>query len=109
MAAGEDQLEPLVFDYRVVKFVHGHFGHLQLTGLLGERPLASDPIDRPVAGGDRQPSAGVGRNPFAGPTLRGDREGLLGGLLSEIEIAEEADQRGQDTPPLLAEDLFQQG
>jgi hypothetical protein len=31
----------------------------------------------------------------------------LGGLLSEIEVAEEADQRGEDTSPLVAENLFQ--
>jgi hypothetical protein len=109
MAAGEDQLEPLVLDHGVVKFVHRRSGHLQLTGLLGQRPLASDPVDRPVARGDRQPSAGVGRDPIAGPALRGDRERLLGGLLGEIEIAEETDQRGYDPPPLIAEDAIQQG
>jgi hypothetical protein len=35
MTAGEDQLEPLVLDHRLVKSVHRHFGHLQLTGLFG--------------------------------------------------------------------------
>ena len=108
MAAGEDQLEPLVLDHRVVKLVHRHFGHLQLPGLFGQRPLASDPVDRPVARGDCQPRAGVGRDSVAGPALRGDRERLLGGLLGEIEIAEETDQRGKHPPPLFAENLFQQ-
>ena len=108
MAAGEDQLEPLVLDHRVVKFVHHRFWHFQLPGLFGERPVASDPIDRAVARGDRQPSAGIRRNPVVGPPLRGDRERLLGSLLGEVEIAEEADQRGKYTPPLVAEDVFQQ-
>jgi hypothetical protein len=108
MAAGEDQLEPLILDHGVVEFVHRRFGHLQLTGLLRQRSLAADPVDRPVACGDRQPPAGVGRNAVAGPALRSDRKRLLGGLLSEVEIAEEADQRGEYAPPLVAEDLFQQ-
>jgi hypothetical protein len=75
---------------------------------LGQRPLASDPVDRAVARGDRQPSAGVGRYSVLRPALGGDRERLLGGLLREIEIAKETDQRGQDPPPLVPEDLVQQ-
>jgi hypothetical protein len=43
-----------------------------------------------------------------GPALSGDSERLLGGLLGEIEIAEETDQRGQDPPPLAAKDSIQQ-
>jgi hypothetical protein len=31
-------------------------------------------------------------NPFAGPALGRDRERVLGGLLGEIDVAEEADQ-----------------
>jgi hypothetical protein len=41
------------------------------------------------------------------PALRGDREGLLRGLLGEVEVAEEADERGEDAPPLLAERLLE--
>jgi hypothetical protein len=37
------------------------------------------------------------------PALRRDREGLLRGLLGEVEVAEEADQGGKDAPPLVAE------
>jgi hypothetical protein len=47
--------------------------------------------------------------PVSGPALRGDREGLLGGLLSEVEVAEEADQAGEDMPPLVAEDPLENG
>ena len=108
MAAGEDQLEPLVLDHRVVKFVHRRFWHVQLPGLFGERPVAADPVDRAVARGDRQPSAGICGNPVAGPPLCGDRERLLGGLLGEVEIAEEADQGGKYAAPLVAEDVVQQ-
>jgi len=48
------------------------------------------------------------RSPFARPALGCDGERLLCGLLGEIEIAEEADQGGEDTPPLLAEDVLYQ-
>jgi hypothetical protein len=42
------------------------------------------------------------------PALGGNRERLLRGLLGEIEVAEEADQVGQNAAPLLAEDLLEQ-
>jgi len=45
---------------------------------------------------------------LAGPALGGRREGLLRGLLGELEVAEEADERGQDAAPLVAEDLLDQ-
>jgi hypothetical protein len=48
-------------------------------------------------------------HPVARPALGGDREGLLRGLLGEIEVAEEADQGGEDATPLLAEGLLEDG
>jgi hypothetical protein len=33
----------------------------------------------------------------------------LGGLLGKVEVAEEADQVGEDAAPLVAEDLVEQG
>jgi hypothetical protein len=104
MATGEDQLEPFVFDHGVVDLVFGGLGQLEQMRLGGERALAADPVDRPVARGGVQPAARVGRNPFGRPALRGDRERVLGGILGEVEVAEEADQVGDDTPPLVAED-----
>jgi hypothetical protein len=32
------------------------------------------------------------RNPFAGPALGRDRERVLGSVLGEVDVAEEADQ-----------------
>jgi hypothetical protein len=60
-----------------------------------------------VARGRRQPRAGVARQPVAGPALCGRRERVLRGFLGEIEVAEEADQRREDTTPLLAEYLLE--
>ena len=81
--------------------------HLQQLRLVGERPLAADAVDRPVAGGGDQPGSRVRRRAVARPALGGDRERLLGGLLGEVEVAEEADQGGEDAAPLLAEDLLE--
>ena len=50
-----------------------------------------------------QPRAGVGRDAVARPALGRDRERLLRGLLGEVEVAEEADQGGEDAAPLVAE------
>jgi hypothetical protein len=97
MAAGEDQLQPLVGK-----------GSLLQACLLAERPIAAQPVDRTVAGGDRQPGARVGRRAVPGPALGRDRERLLRGLLGEIEVAEEADQAGEDAAPLVPKDLLEQ-
>jgi uncharacterized protein YciI len=47
--------------------------------------------------------------PIAGPALGGDGECLLSGLLGEVEVAEEADQAGEDAAPLVAEGLLEDG
>ena len=49
----------------------------------------------------------AGRHTVARPPLRRDRERLLRGLLGEVEVAEEADEGGEDAPPLVAEGLFE--
>jgi hypothetical protein len=55
-----------------------------------------------------QPGAGIRWTPFARPALGGDRERLLGGLLGEVDVAEEADQGGEDPSPLVLEDALDQ-
>jgi hypothetical protein len=62
-----------------------------------------------MAGGDNQPGPRVCGLTVPRPALGGDRERLLSGLLGEIEVAEEADQRGKDAAPLLAENALDQG
>jgi len=48
------------------------------------------------------------RRPLLGPPLGRDRKRLLGGLLGDVDIAEEADQRRQDPAPRALEDLLDQ-
>ena len=107
VAAGEDELEPLVGEGRLVHGVLRRLGHLEQAGLRGQRAVAADAIDGSVARGRHEPGARVVRDAVARPALRGDREGLLRGLLGEVEVAEEADQRGEDVAPPVAEGLFE--
>src|SRR5215218_2326877 len=107
MAAGEDELESLVLDRRVVHLVLNRFGHLEQTGLRGEGAIAADAVDRAVARGRDKPGARIGGRPLVGPALGRDRERLLSGLLGEVEVAEETDQVGEDASPLVAEDLVE--
>jgi hypothetical protein len=104
VAAGEDELEALV-GYRLV--VHGvlhGLRHLEQPRLRRERAVAPDAVDRPVARGRDEPGARVVGRPVPRPALGGGRERLLRGFLGELEVAEEADQRREDAPPLVAKD-----
>jgi len=105
VAAGEEELEPLVGDRRVhVDLVLSCFREVQEPCLLLEFLLAPDPVDRSVPGRGDEPGARVVRRAVPRPALGGDRERLLSGLLGEIEAAEEADQVGEDAAPLFSED-----
>jgi hypothetical protein len=109
VAAGEDQLEPLVADRRVVDHVLHRLGHIEQPRLLRERALAPDAIDGAIARRRRQPRGGAGRHAVARPALRRDRERLLRRFLGEVEVAEEADEGGEDAAPVLAEGLVDDG
>ena len=108
MAAREDELEPLVRDRRLFDVILHCFRHVEQAGLRRERALATDPVDRAVARSGDQPGPRVGGHPLARPTLGGDRERILGGFLGEVEVAEEADQAGEDASPFVPENLVEQ-
>jgi hypothetical protein len=108
MAAGEDELQPLVGDRRLGHpFDRVRRGLRELTRLLRQDAAAADAVDRPVSRRGHEPRAWVLRRSVAWPALGGDRERLLSGLLGEVEVAEEADQVGEDTSPLVAEGLLE--
>src|SRR5579871_6101922 len=110
--AGEEQLEPFVAEGRLLvlvgELVHGVGDLWELAAGL-DPAIAPQPVDRAVARRDDQPRGGVLRRAGARPALGRDRERLLGGLLGAVEVAEEADHGGKHPPPLLAEDLLDQG
>ena len=107
MATREDELQALVRDRRLVHLVLHRFRHVEQAGLRQERALAADPVDRAVARGRHEPGARVVGSSLAGPALGGDRKRLLRGFLGEVEVAEEADQAGEDAAPLVAKDLLE--
>jgi len=96
MTAPEDELESLVRERRLLHHVLRCLGSLEQAGLRRQRAIAASAIDGSVARRRHEPGAGVGGDSVARPALRGDREGLLRGLLGEVEVAEEADQGSED-------------
>jgi hypothetical protein len=66
--------------------------------------LAAEAVDRSIAGGGGDPAARVGRQAVARPRAQGDGERLLDCVLGEVDVPEGADQRGDRSAGLLAED-----
>jgi len=106
MAAGEKKLEPLVWKRPRVHCVLRRLRQVEQPGLCRQRAIAAYPVDRSVARRRHEPGARVRGRTISRPALGGYCEGLLRGLLGEVEVAEETDQRGENTSPLLAEGLF---
>ena len=69
--------------------------------------VAAETVDRAIAPGGDEPRPRVVGRAVARPALGGDRERLLRGLLGDVEVAEEADERREDTAPLVAEGLLE--
>jgi hypothetical protein len=67
--------------------------------------FASEAVDSAVAGSRGDPATRVGRYSHLRPLLRRYRERLCNGVLGEVDVAEDADQGGEDAPVLLAEEL----
>jgi hypothetical protein len=77
-------------------------GHLDEEFLSAS--LAAETVDRSIAGSGRDPAAWVGRQSVARPGAQGDGERLLDCVLGEVDVAEGADQGGDRSAGLLAED-----
>jgi hypothetical protein len=107
MATGEEELQSLVRDRPLIHLVLHRLRRIEQLGLLGERAIPADPVDRTVPRRRHEPGARVVGRAVSRPTLGCDRESLLSGLLGQLEAAEEADQGGEDTAPFVAEDLVE--
>ena len=79
----------------------------QQLGLAPQRAVTPDPVDCAVASRRQEPCTGTIRDAVARPAFERDRNGVLKGVLGEVEVAEGADQARQDTPPLGVEDGFE--
>ena len=106
MTAGEDELQALVWKRGRV---HRHLSTIafdEQTGLGCEGQVAADAVRGPVSSRPHQPSTRMAGDAVAWPPVGRDGERLLGGFLGHVEVAEEANQSGQDTAPLVAKDLI---
>jgi hypothetical protein len=103
MAAGEHEAHPVVLDVLAVpgRVIVGD--RFDLLGDVVERdePRApADPVDRLEAAGRHEPGARIGGHAVPRPLFERRPEGLVQRLLGEIEIAEKADERGEDAARL---------
>ena len=80
----------------------------ELGQLGAERLLASQAIERSVAGGGDDPAERAGGNALPGPALNGTRERVLNGVFSQVEIVRRADQRRDSFRPGIPEDPLDQ-
>ena len=110
MAAGEDQPQHVVVEHASVASPGAECVELelmqQLLLLAAKGDVAADAVDRLVAPDIDQPGARIVRQFALRPALQRDRKGVLQHVLGQIEIADEADQRGHRPPRLVAEDFF---
>ena len=108
VAGGEDQPEQVVADVVVQDVVHvTHLLPGTVEPSVGHRPTdlgelarirapSPDQVDGLVARGGDEPAGGVRRNPAGRPLLQGGDEGVLGDLLAEADVAEDAAGHGDD-------------
>ena len=110
MAAGEDKAKPVVGEAAVAPEAHV----VLLSSAVGEVALelgelqrletsAPDPVERPVARGRGDPGTRVARNAIAWPGLERGHERVGERLLGEVEVAQDADERGKDAARFVAE------
>ncbi len=112
VTAGEDQLQALVGKRALLhRFLCGRvvdgLGYLEQARLGQQRAVAADAVDRTPASRRHEPAGGIRGRALDRPAFRGGRKCLLRGLLGEVEVAEEADERSEDAPPQLAEGLLE--
>ena len=99
MTAGEDEAQPIVSHRVVLRFPLALLERLQrrqLVDFFGEAGATPQAIDRLVPSRLNEPSAGIVRQLSRRPLLESGGERFLNHLLGEVEIAEEADQSGED-------------
>ena len=112
VAAREDETQPVVLHgssllrrARVVVVREQRHVREQLAAAR----LAAQAIDGEIARGRRDPATRVGRQPVARPAAQGDRVRILHGVLGDVDVAEDADQRGDRATGRLAEDPADRG
>jgi len=100
VAAGEDQAQAVVSEQFVLTGVLplALEEHDQVRLRAVETRPSTHCIDGLEATGGDQPRPGVVRHTITLPTLDGNEERIVHGLLSQVEIPQQANQRRQDAP-----------
>src|SRR6202043_1101325 len=109
MAAGEDQAELIVAHRALLRRLAAGVQQRGLGMPVRARCLAPEAVDRAVARGGDDPSRRAGRQSGRRPPFHRCREGVLDGLLGNIDVAEDPDQDGHRATVLLAEYMFNLG
>ena len=99
VAADEDEAQPVVLHalgpIRRGLLAHG-FDGLDGLGQRGEAGAPANGVDGLEPAGRHQPRSGVGGDPVARPLFQRGPEGLVQRLLGEVEVTDQADERGED-------------
>jgi hypothetical protein len=108
VAAGEDQAEPVVGDFRGVvirlfELAHEAVGHVRFQ-LLSEHGLPPDAVDGLVARGLDDPCARRLRHARHTPLIHRRRKCLLRAFFGKVEVARESDEGGDNPAPVGAID-----
>ena len=96
-------LRRLFFRNPLADAMVGHLLGFDLFALGQKAHMTPQPVDRLVAADIDEPGARIGRDAFARPLHERRGEGILHGVLGELKVAEQADQRGQNAAALVAE------
>src|SRR6267378_8007905 len=104
VAAGEDEAQPVVGDGVILGFCK-LLRHVYLIADLAT--ALAHPVDRLESARRNEPRPRIRRCPFDRPALERRRERILKRLLGEIEVAEQADQGGEDAAGFRAVDRLE--
>jgi len=107
VGTGEEQPQPLVGEVAVRIRGWGGFGPVRLGLHQGEPGgigvVSPEPVDGPAARRRQQPGAGLRWDALGRPVLQRGLDHLGRDVLGEIEVAEAADEGGEQPAPFLAE------
>jgi hypothetical protein len=104
VATGEDQAEAIVLHRPGLLSRRLVGGFARLACEFVPPRLASEVIDRAISSRRRDPAPGIRRQTVGRPFPQSEGEGLLDRILSEVDVAEDADQGGDRPTGLLPED-----
>ncbi len=106
MAAGEEEPQPVVGSHGPARVVRGRPHGSQLLSQecqpIPVSRVAAEPVQGSTARHGEQPGARSFREAVARPRLEGRDQRLLDQLLREVPVAEDAEERCDQAPALLA-------